>query len=912
MAEFDPRDIPYLSRGVRPPSDVSVAVPRRKPDRSYFMNMLLGGNPLFPGESGAPAVNEFIRGVGENPNQRLGGGLGRAYGTAYDLRNDAIKQARSFGFDETDYGRKPAPWRAGTEPPVPEATQTATEPPSMRAAIAEAYAKQDELEAARLAAAQARRQAEARADEEDRRSWSTPIPQDNPLALPSGYRAPGYEGVRISRGGQGQIADQRSPAHRLSQYGPGSSVVSSTGGMTYPPTNWESLRPVPVDVRQWAPPRPIIDREAIAARAEAQLRALRGETEARRFPTAQISEQVAGLVDEALLAAIDYLREDGDLVRLNLLPGMEGVVSQGGGTIGQQRASLIAELKEEANRRGLITLPDPTRIDTSQGRVPVEDFVGGAPIVPEDVGKHVSRLPLPVPRPRDVGGITEQGGSADPQVAVAAALDRNFDRYRGTGIDDASTVPADPTDPVDARPAGVLSKFKDIAGGALGVLGRGARNWLETPDSGELGLLGAYLMEAGAPTTDPAESNRIFTEGLLKYHELKRQGRTDAVAAEKAQLEMDELRRDARDDENWANLFTRGPDEDTPLEFLGMPPDLIDLLSTLSREDGVKLIEEWMDSQGADLTAPVVMYDKGGTQIGTRAINKTTGKPTFTLMDGTSLTEAQVLERWPGGLVPENVAFSARSVLSANQFLEETRELAQERSSINQLQKFLSTHETLDAGIAKWTDNIIGEMKTVLGVKRLNNEDYSLALANAQQQGLIGKLREAIVGPGVMTEKDAERITAALGGAVTDLTTRHQVVEITIKDLIRNKVAEYNARVPSYNYQAGATARGNIPKLRTIKPKWAYDPEKPARGQSTEALEHALQNDILYNINDVRRQEIEDALRSWSDEELQDRVFTEEEVMSMDLSTLQKIRERANNDKELGGLVAKRLRELID
>ena len=68
---------------------------------------------------------------------------------------------------------------------------------------------------------------------------------------------------------------------------------------------------------------------------------------------------------------------------------------------------------------------------------------------------------------------------------------------------------------------------------------------------------------------------------------------------------------------------------------------------------------------------------------------------------------------------------------------------------------------------------------------------------------MIGRFREEVVGPGVMTEFDAERIIAALGGEPGALQNPYRVRAI-LKDVFEQKVDLYEKALKKYNVGAGS------------------------------------------------------------------------------------------------------------
>jgi len=82
-------------------------------------------------------------------------------------------------------------------------------------------------------------------------------------------------------------------------------------------------------------------------------------------------------------------------------------------------------------------------------------------------------------------------------------------------------------------------------------------------------------------------------------------------------------------------------------------------------------------------------------------------------------------------------------------------------------------------------DKVFANMNTFFK-NDLSNEQFATIKGSAQLQALLGLNREDIVGPGVMTEYDAQRILQALGGDVSVLRNK-EVVKSVLKEMFESK-----------------------------------------------------------------------------------------------------------------------------
>jgi hypothetical protein len=93
----------------------------------------------------------------------------------------------------------------------------------------------------------------------------------------------------------------------------------------------------------------------------------------------------------------------------------------------------------------------------------------------------------------------------------------------------------------------------------------------------------------------------------------------------------------------------------------------------------------------------------------------------------------------------------------------------------------------------------------------LTYQQLMLGLSEGRLQGAIGRNKDAIVGPGIMTENDALRIIARLGGNV-DWQQNPEILRALIVDLYDEQMAEINFMKEEVDYQrAGMSGRSAYP-----------------------------------------------------------------------------------------------------
>jgi hypothetical protein len=143
---------------------------------------------------------------------------------------------------------------------------------------------------------------------------------------------------------------------------------------------------------------------------------------------------------------------------------------------------------------------------------------------------------------------------------------------------------------------------------------------------------------------------------------------------------------------------------------------------------------------------------------------------------------------------------SAGGPLPAGQFNKLLQDLDTERSSLGKLDRYFSTLQDTNVGFARLADQISANAKTFLG-QPLNSQELSRQVAQGQLQGLLGLFRTDIVGPGAMTEYDAQRVLQALGGDVNAL-QNPQVVERLLRDMYESKKRTVNTLQRQVDYSS--------------------------------------------------------------------------------------------------------------
>jgi hypothetical protein len=163
--------------------------------------------------------------------------------------------------------------------------------------------------------------------------------------------------------------------------------------------------------------------------------------------------------------------------------------------------------------------------------------------------------------------------------------------------------------------------------------------------------------------------------------------------------------------------------------------------------------------------------------------------------------------------------------MNGSQFYKLSSELADEERSLREMSKYMENVKSTGEGFGLIADQLSAHFNTLFG-DELTPAQYRTLLETGQLQGLLGGFRKEVIGGGVMTEKDAERVLARLGGDVSLLRNK-AVAEQLLGELFEEKARRYNEMlVPTYNSQLKIPRGGFQPKNR-IEIQFSRNPLAP-------------------------------------------------------------------------------------
>ena len=173
----------------------------------------------------------------------------------------------------------------------------------------------------------------------------------------------------------------------------------------------------------------------------------------------------------------------------------------------------------------------------------------------------------------------------------------------------------------------------------------------------------------------------------------------------------------------------------------------------------------------------------------------------FTGPEG-DFSSQEFYEKFKGtNMRPTVASENARYIPSFDQMKNAATTMNDERRSLNALDSYVKARVQGGQGVDYFANDIIRIVKTLADSKGISPQELAQGMADGKFQGLIGKFRVEIVGPGVMTEFDAQRIIKALGGepgALQNVT----VMKNIMRGIFANKQERFNEARSAYNIGA--------------------------------------------------------------------------------------------------------------
>ena len=193
------------------------------------------------------------------------------------------------------------------------------------------------------------------------------------------------------------------------------------------------------------------------------------------------------------------------------------------------------------------------------------------------------------------------------------------------------------------------------------------------------------------------------------------------------------------------------------------------------------------------------VYEKDGIIIGEGVFDRWTGEKYIPVVVDGKLVKKAI----PPEAVPRTESSLSVGIPSFSQFKKVADATVADEIQIRNYARYMKNIGDTNVGYRRLADDLVAYYKTFFDDKskemNLSKEELALRIAEGQLQGLLGGARVITVGPGVMTEQDARRVLANLGGDVTAL-QKPEVVEAQISRMFNDKARDYENNLTFYNY----------------------------------------------------------------------------------------------------------------
>jgi hypothetical protein len=189
------------------------------------------------------------------------------------------------------------------------------------------------------------------------------------------------------------------------------------------------------------------------------------------------------------------------------------------------------------------------------------------------------------------------------------------------------------------------------------------------------------------------------------------------------------------------------------------------------------------------------------------------------------------------------VTSAALNPASVQKFDERQLAFEEDKMGLEKLQSYFTSVSSLDRGFKNLANVFVANVKNFLG-KPVNGKPFQTLDTAAKQQALLGALRLEILGPGVLTEIDAQRLINTLGGDIISGKLNPDLVASRLQDIYKEKHqrAMLNSRILKrdagfFNYDPEDFSL-NLPSRLggdSLRQKPEEDKAKPAGGSTPPA-----------------------------------------------------------------------------
>ena len=186
-----------------------------------------------------------------------------------------------------------------------------------------------------------------------------------------------------------------------------------------------------------------------------------------------------------------------------------------------------------------------------------------------------------------------------------------------------------------------------------------------------------------------------------------------------------------------------------------------------------------------------VMMDQQGEFAGHWFLDGVTGNVKVRQPDGT------MRDSKPGD-IPTTASSFAKTIMPLKDFQGVFKQVRDDEASLRSLSSYVKKVGDLPSGIARLANDLSARYNVLMGDPTTASQIKTEA-ARGEFQGLVGRMRTVISGPGTQTEGDVKRIIDRLGGNLNAFQDPN-VVKAVIADVYGETYLRYQDNLNTYHY----------------------------------------------------------------------------------------------------------------
>ena len=152
---------------------------------------------------------------------------------------------------------------------------------------------------------------------------------------------------------------------------------------------------------------------------------------------------------------------------------------------------------------------------------------------------------------------------------------------------------------------------------------------------------------------------------------------------------------------------------------------------------------------------------------------------------------------------PSSAGIMSKGVMNVKDLTKSAQDLAVIEGHLRGGQRFFDKLDDFKGGFSGKIGVLKSKFKTFFD-QDLTPQELAARAAIGDQEGLLGMFRTEVVGPGVLTEADAQRVMRKLGGYAGDWTAEPELIRRAVSEVMQEKYVAYQEAVGIHNQLAPA------------------------------------------------------------------------------------------------------------